>query len=144
MNATPRMIVCKPGSLLPYLANMDKIAAVVNQMRAQTDAINNAMQGHTRALQFLVKQYQQSALAKKRAAKLNLTAACNRALALTRRTLRELIATLFAHTDRETFEQSRDMFYELQQANAPNRCTQNKNASLRQQLQTKAGTHQRI
>ena len=140
MNTTPaRLVIGAPGSLLPYLKNMDKIAAVVNQMRAQTDAINNAMQGHTRALQFLVKQYEQSALAKKRKAKQNLTAACNAALVSVRRTLRELAAIFIEHTAAPCL-QLRELLSEQHQANAPNRCTVKNFASLRQELQTtKAG-----
>jgi len=132
----PRVIVGAPGQLLPYLANMDKLAA---QMRAQTQAVNNAIKESNRALQFLVKQYEQSALAKKRKAKQNLTAACNAALVNVRRTLRELVAIFIEHTAAPCL-QLRELLSEQHQANAPNRCAVKNFASLRQQFQTtKAG-----
>lgn len=115
---SPRVIVGAPGQLLPYLASMDKLVA---QMRAQTQAINNAMKNSNRALQFLVKQYEQSALAKKRKAKQNLTAACNAALVNVRRTLRELVATFIEHTAQPCL-QLRELLSKQHQANAPNRC----------------------
>lgn len=131
----PRVIVGAPGQLLPYLANMDKLAA---QMRAQTQAVNNAIKESNRALQFLVKQYEQSALAKKRKAKQNLTAACNAALVNVRRTLREVAAIFIEHTAAPCL-QLRELLSEQHQANAPNRCTVKRFASLRQEIQTKAG-----
>ena len=138
---SPRVIVGAPGQLLQYLASMDKLAA---QMRAQTQAINNAMKNSNRALQFLVKQYEQSALAKKRKAKENLTAAWNAALVNVRRTLREVAAIFLEHTA-EPCLQLRELLSEQQQANAPNRCTVKNFASLRQELQTtKAGTNNRF
>jgi hypothetical protein len=144
MNAAtirPRVIVGAPGQLLPYLANMDKLAA---QMRAQMQVVNDAIKNSNRALQFLVKQYEQSALAKKRKAKQNLTAACNAALVSVRRTLRELAAIFIEHTAKPCL-QLRELLSEQQQANAPNRCTVKNFASLRQHIQTtKAGTHNRF
>ena len=137
----PQVIVGAPGQLLPYLANMDKLAA---QMRKQTQAINAAIGQSTRALQFLVEQYKQSALAKQREAKQNLTAACNAALVNVRRTLRELVAHFIEITTTPSL-QLRELLSEQHQANAPNRCTAKAHASLRQQLQTtKAGTHKRF
>ncbi len=134
--ATGKLVITAPGSLFPYLANMDKLTA---QMRAQTQAINNAIKHSNRAFQFLVEQYAQSALAKKRQAKQNLTAACNAALVCVRRTLRELIATFIEHTTVPHL-QLRELLSEHHQANAPNRCTHKRFASLRQQIQTtKAG-----
>jgi hypothetical protein len=138
---SPRVIVGAPGQLLPYLANMDKLAA---QMRAQAQAINNAMKNSNRALQFLMKQYEQSAIAKKRKAKQNLTAARNAALVNVRRTLRELVAIFIEHTTAPCL-QLRELLSEQHQANAPNRCTVKNFASLRQELQTtKAGTNNRF
>ena len=132
----PRVIVGAPGQLLPYLANMDKLAA---QMRAQMRAVNDAIKNSNRALQFLVEQYEQSALAKKRQAKQNLTNACNAALVNVRRTLREVAAIFLEHTAAPCL-QLRELLSEQQQANAPNRCTVKNFASLRQELQTtKAG-----
>jgi len=133
----PRVIVGAPGQLLPFLASMDKLAA---QMRAQTQAINNALKNTNRAFQFLVEQYERSALAKKRKAKQNLTAACTAAQARVRKTLREVAATFTNHNDTPTVKQLRELVYDPHQANAPNRCTQKRFASLRQQIQTtKAG-----
>lgn len=138
----PRVIVGAPGQLLPYLANMDKLAA---QMRAQTQAVNNAIKNSNRALQFLIKQYEQSALAKKRKAKQNLTAACNAALVEVRRTLREVAALFTNHNTAPTVSEMRALVHDPHQANAPNRCTHKRFASLRQQIQTtKAGTHDRF
>lgn len=138
----PRVIVGAPGQLLPYLANMDKLAA---QMRAQTQAINNALKTTNRAFQFLVEQYQQSALAKKRKAKQNLTDACNAALNNVRRTLREIAALFTNHNTAPTVSEMRALVHDPHQANAPNRCTQKRFASLRQQIQTtKAGNHNRF
>ncbi len=139
MNAAtirPRVVIGAPGQLLPYLANMDKLAA---QMKAQTQAINNAIKASNRAFQFLVEQYKQSTLAKQREAKRNLTAACNAALIKVRRTLRELVAIFIEHTTVPHL-QLRELLSEHNQANAPNRCTHKRFASLRQQIQTtKAG-----
>lgn len=137
----PRVVIGAPGQLLSYLANMDKLAA---QMRAQTQAINNAMKNSNRALQFLMEQYEQSALAKKRKAKQNLTAACNAAQVNVRRTLREIAALFTNHNAALTVSELRALVHDPHQANAPNRCTVKNNASLRQELQTtKAGTHDR-
>lgn len=139
---SPRVIVGAPGQLLPYLASMDKLAA---QMRAQTQAINNAMKNSNRALQFLVKQYEQSALAKKRKAKENLTAVCNAAQVNVRRTLREIAALFTNHNTAPTVSEMRALVHDPHQANAPNRCTVKNFASLRQELQTtKAGTNNRF
>ena len=137
----PQVIVGAPGQLLPYLASMDKLAA---QMRKQTQAINAAIGESTRALQFLVEQYKQSTLAKQRQAKQNLTAACNAALLFARRTLRELVANLIEQITTTPGLQLRELLSEQHQANAPNRCTVKTTASLRQQLQTKSGTHKRF
>ena len=138
---SPRVIVGAPGQLLQYLANMDKLAA---QMRAQMRAVNDAIKNSNRALQFLVEQYEQSALAKKRKAKQNLTNACNAAQVNVRRTLRELVAIFIEHTTAPCL-QLRELLSEQHQANAPNRCTVKNFASLRQELQTtKAGTNNRF
>ena len=108
-------------------------------MRAQMQVVNDAIKNSNRALQFLVKQYEQSALAKKRKAKQNLTAAHNAALVNVRRTLREVAAIFIEHTAKPCL-QLRELLSEQQQANAPNRCTVKNFASLRQELQTtKAG-----
>ena len=138
----PRVIVGAPGSLLQFCAGMDKIA---EQMRQQTLAINKIMQPMQRAMVFITEQYMKSPLAKKRAAKINLTAACNRALTKMRRTYHELVAHLIAHIDTKVLKLPHELFIELQHANAPNRCTVKSYASLRHELQTtKAGTHDRI
>ena len=138
----PQVIVGAPGQLLPYLANMDKLAA---QMRKQTQAINAAIGQSTRALQFLVEQYKQSALAKQREAKQNLTAACNAAQSRVRKTLHQIAATYKCYNNAPTLKELRALVHDPHQANAPNRCTVKTNASLRQQLQTtKAGTHKRF
>lgn len=69
------LVITAPSSLLQFCKQLE------------------AMQGQLdRAQKFLVEQYAKSPLAKKRAAKNNLTAATNAALARTRKTLHEVAA----------------------------------------------------
>lgn len=125
----PRLITVAPGVLAQNMACISKIETV---MRAHSDALNKAINHTTQQLkvvadnmrpwQFLVEQYQKSPLAKKRRAKLNLTHACNAALAMSRRTLREIGALFTKHTTTTDCLQLRELLDEQQQANAPNYC----------------------
>lgn len=123
----PRLITVAPGVLAQNMACISKLETV---MRAHSDALNKAINHTTQQLkvvadsmrpwQFLVEQYQKSSLAKKRRAKLNLTNACNAALAMSRRTLREIGALFTKHTTTTDCLQLRELLDEQQQANAPN------------------------
>lgn len=128
------LVITAPNSLLQYCAHMDKIG---NYLKTHTDKLAGAAQ-------FIVRQYERSALAKQRKAKQNLTAACNNALTNVRRTLRELVANFIEHTTVPCL-QLRELLSEHQQANAPNYCGTKRFKSLRQHIQTtKAGTHDRF
>lgn len=118
---TQKLVVGAPGSLLQYCANLDKIAQRLTAISSQFD----------RATKYLLEQYALSPLAKKRAAKLNLTAACTNALVRTRKTYREIFTPKYELTTPCT-QVCELLFVEQQQANAPNCCTHE--ISLRQQL----------
>ena len=81
------LVITAPGSLLQFCANMDAMQARLN---AQFSPINKALAQLDRAQKFIVEQYQKSPLAKKRAAKINLTAAINAAQVNARKTLHEV------------------------------------------------------
>lgn len=131
---TQRLQIVVPGALLQFCDHMDKIKKYLDEHTQKLD----------RALQFVVRQYENSPLAKQRKAKTNLTAACNHALATLRKTLRQLIAIFIEYTTTPSL-QLRELLSEQHQANAPNRCTVKTFASLRQAIQTtKAGNPPRI
>jgi len=124
---SPRVIVYAPGSLLAYCNQMEKLNKYLNE---------TVVQPMQRAQVYLTEQYMKSPLGKKRTAKINLTAACNRAITKMRRTYRtyhELVATLFAYTDTKLFRLPHELFIELQHANAPNMFASQNNLDLRQQ-----------
>ena len=94
------LVVTAPSNLLQTIAQFD---AIRKHLEAQTKALNKVIEATTkplmdivaqsqRATKFLIEQYEKSALAKKRKAKVNLTAACNAALGLARKTLREIVS----------------------------------------------------
>ena len=115
MNAAPanqRLVITAPGSLLQFAASMDKIAAVLKEQAAQFE----------RAAQFVVEQYEKSALAKQRRAKQNLTAACNTAQARVRKTLHEIASLFTNHNTAPTVSEMHALVHDPDQANAPNRC----------------------
>lgn len=115
--AKPHLIITSPGSFLQFCAHMDKMKTFLDK---QANAINEATQACQRSLQFVVDQFAASPLAKKRAAKINLTAACNRALSTARRTWREHVAELTKPNSAPTVLQLRELLHNRLQANAPN------------------------
>lgn len=119
---TPGLVIAAPAGLAQFCKQMDRL-------KTQLDT---AVQPMVRALQFISDQYQNSALGKQRTAKRNLTAACERALANVRRTLRELVATFIGYTA-DTRTQVHVMLSEQHRANAPNAQTDQR--IMRQQLQ---------
>jgi hypothetical protein len=118
------LVIAAPASLLQFCEHMDMIKT---RLAAVTDRVVTVQ----RSLQFISERYQQSALGKKRQAKLNLTAACNHALVSARKTLHEIAAT-FATPCTHVHAQLHVLLCETHQANAPN--TQTDQRILRQQL----------
>ena len=131
----PGLVIGAPAGLAQFCKQMDRIktqldTALQPALQALQPALQ-ALQPMVRALQFISDQYQNSALGKQRTAKRNLTAACMRALANVRRTLRELVATFIGYTS-DTREQVHVMLSEQHRANAPNALTVQR--IMRQQL----------
>jgi predicted nucleic acid-binding Zn-ribbon protein len=113
MNATTAnhgLVITAPNSLLQFCAHMDKLNAVIKTYADQLD----------RATQFIVSAYENSALAKQRAAKKNLTDACNAAQARVRKTLHQIAATFTDHNNAPTQNELRALVHDPHQANAPN------------------------
>lgn len=123
------LVITAPGSLLQFCAQMEAASARLTQqvspinkaMKATTSALTNALADMNRAQKFLIEQYRKSPLAKKRAAKINLTNAVNAALALARKTLHE-IAESFESNERapQLFNSSPPLLAQHFAANAPN------------------------
>ena len=90
------LVITAPGSLLQFCKQMEATQA---QLAGQFSPINKALSQLTRAQEFLAEQFAKSPLAKKRAAKINLTSAVNAALARARKTWREVAAD---HTKKKT------------------------------------------
>ncbi len=109
--AKPGLVITAPSSLLQFCAHMDKLAVQVKQQAQQFD----------RAMQFLLRQYENSALAKQRKAKQNLIAVCNAAQATIRRTLRQIAALFTDYKTAPTASELRALVHDPHQANAPNR-----------------------
>ena len=124
----PGLVIGAPAGLAQFCKQMDRIKT---QLDTALQPALQALQPMVRALQFISDQYQNSALGKQRTAKRNLTAACMRALANVRRTLRELVATFIGYTS-DTREQVHVMLSEQHRANAPNALTVQR--IMRQQL----------
>ncbi len=110
--ANPGLVITAPNSVLQYCAHMDKLAALLKQQTQQFD----------RAAQFIVRQYENSALAKQRKAKQNLTAACNAAQARVRKTLRQIAALFTDCNTAPTVSELHALIHDPHQANAPNSC----------------------
>jgi len=127
--STGRLIIAKPGSLHDYCKQMEAASALLTQqvhpiikaMSATTSALTNALADMNRAQKFLIEQYRKSPLAKKRAAKINLTNAVNAALARARKTWREVAAS-FLPTEQasQLFTSSPPLLAQHFAANAPN------------------------
>ena len=84
------------GLIITAPAELDRLCKQMEAMQAQLagqfSPINKALMQLDRAHKFLVEQYAKSPLAKKRAAKINLTSAVNAALARARKTWHEVAA----------------------------------------------------
>jgi len=127
--STGRLIIAKPGSLHDYCKQMEAASALLTQharpitktMSATTSALTNALAEMNRAQKFLIEQYRKSPLAKKRAAKINLTNAVNAALARARKTWHEVAAS-FLQTEQapQLFTSSPPLLAQHFAANAPN------------------------
>jgi hypothetical protein len=127
--STGRLIIAAPGSLHDYCKQMEAASARLTQqvspinkaMKATTSALTNALADMNRAQKFIIEQYRKSPLAKKRAAKINLTNAVNAALARARKTLHE-VAESFGTTERapQLFTSSPPLLAQHFAANAPN------------------------
>ena len=83
------LIITAPASIEQFCKQFD---AMQTQLAEQLSPINKALNQLDRAQKFLLEQYAKSPLAKKRAAKTNLTAATNAALARARKTWHEVAA----------------------------------------------------
>ena len=127
-----RLIIAAPGSLHAYCKQMEAASARLTQsvspinkaLSATTSALTNALAEMDRAQKFIIETYRKSPLAKKRAAKINLTNAVNAALARARKTWREL-AQSFGTTEQtvrptELFTSSPPLLAQHFAANAPN------------------------
>jgi hypothetical protein len=127
--STGRLIIAKPGSLHDYCKQMEAASALLTQqvrpitkaVSATTSALTNALAEMNRAQKFIIEQYRKSPLAKKRAAKINLTNAVNAALARARKTWREVAAS-FLPTEQapQLFTSSPPLLAQHFAANAPN------------------------
>ena len=104
--STGRLIIAAPGSLHDFCKQMEAASALLTQqvrpinkaISATTSALTNALADMNRAQKFIIEQYRKSPLAKKRAAKINLTNAVNAALSRARKTLHE-VAESFLPTE---------------------------------------------
>ena len=124
-----RLIIAAPGSLHDYCKQMEAASALLTQsvspinkaISATTSALTNALAEMNRAQKFIIEQYRKSPLAKKRAAKINLTNAVNAALSRARKTLHE-VAESFSPTERapQLFASSPPALAQHFAANAPN------------------------
>jgi hypothetical protein len=127
--STGRLIIAKPGSLHDYCKQMEAASTLLTQqnhpiikaMSATTSALTNALADINRAQKFLIEQYRKSPLAKKRAAKINLTNAVNAALARARKTWHE-VAESFESNEQapQLFTSSPPLLAQHFAANAPN------------------------
>ena len=90
------LVIAAPASIEGFCKQMEAMQA---QLAGQFSPINKALSQLTRAQEFLAEQFAKSPLAKKRAAKINLTSAVNAALARARKTWREVAAD---HTKKKT------------------------------------------
>ena len=127
--STGRLIIAAPGGVHDFCKQMEAASALLTQqdspinkaMKATTSALTNALADMNRAQKFIIEQYRKSPLAKKRAAKINLTNAVNAALSRARKTLHE-VAESFSPTERapQLFTSSPPLLAQHFAANAPN------------------------
>ena len=127
--STGRLLIAAPGSLHEFCKQMEAASALLTQqvrpinkaISATTSALNNALADMNRAQKFIIEQYRKSPLAKKRAAKINLTKAVNAALSRARKTLHE-VASSFLPTEQapQLFTSSPPLLAQHFAANAPN------------------------
>ena len=128
--STGRLLIAAPGSLHDFCKQMEAASALLTQqvrpinkaISATTSALTNALADMNRAQKFIIEQYRKSPLAKKRAAKINLTNAVNAALARARKTLHE-VAESFGTTHEQApqlFTSSPPLLAQHFAANAPN------------------------
>ena len=112
------LVITAPASLDRFCKQMEAMQA---QLAGQFSPINKALNQLDRAQKFLAEQYAKSPLAKKRAAKINLTNAVNAALAVARKTLHE-VAESFGTAKQATqlFTSSPPLLAQHFAANAPN------------------------
>ncbi len=113
------LVITAPASIDRFCKQIEAMQA---QLAGQFSPINKALNQLDRAQKFLVEQYAKSPLAKKRAAKKNLTNAVNAALALSRKTLHEVFADLATKKTAATqlFTSSPPALAQHFAANAPN------------------------
>lgn len=112
------LTITAPGSLLQFCKVMEAQAAALNR---QLEPIKQAASQLDRAARFIAEQYAKSPLAKKRAAKVNLTAAVCAALARARKTLRQIFAEIEEKkTAAQLFTSSPPALAQHFAANAPN------------------------
>ena len=127
--STGRLIIAAPGSLHDFCKQMEaasarltkQVSPINKAISATTSALTNALADMNRAQKFIIEQYRKSPLAKKRAAKINLTNAVNAALSRARKTLHE-VASSFLPTEQapQLFTSSPPLLAQHFAANAPN------------------------
>jgi uncharacterized protein YukE len=120
------LVIGNPGGLLQFVAGMEKMSRLIESPAAKAlkecnSALRNQLAHINRAQAFLIEQYRKSPLAKKRAAKINLTNAVNAALARARKTLHE-VAESFETTEQapQLFASSPPLISQHFASNAPN------------------------
>ncbi len=123
------LIIAAPGSLHNYCEQMEAASARLAQsfspinkaLTATTSALTNALAEMDRAQKFIIETYRKSPLAKKRAAKINLTNAVNAALARARKTWHEVAESFeTAKQAPRLFTSSPPLLAQHFAANAPN------------------------
>ena len=127
--STGRLLIAAPGGVHDFCKQMEAASALLTQqvrpinkaISATTSALTNALADMNRAQKFIIEQYRKSPLAKKRAAKINLTNAVNAALSRARKTLHE-VASSFLPTEQapQLFTSSPPLLAQHFAANAPN------------------------
>lgn len=112
------LTITAPGSLLQFCAQIEAMQA---KLARQMSPIHQAIEQLDRAQKFVLEQYAKSPLAKKRAAKVNLTAAVCAALARARKTWRQTFAEIEEKkTAAQLFTSSPPSLAQHFAANAPN------------------------
>ena len=116
------LVITAPSALLQFCANMEAMQSRLNaQISPIIMALDQIAEPFNRAQKFIVEQYAKSPLAKKRAAKINLTNAVNAALARARKTWHEVAESFETHRDAtQLFTSSPPALAQHFAANAPN------------------------